>query len=746
MDLFPAPLTSVRIPPETPYICGSDASHPFVYNKGDWLTFPKRMGKNIESLYVSPGDTEQTLCVKRSLLQAWLFFGLLLEFLDQKNVRQDMFIEVANGREIISWVLIREHLSKWTSHVQNTSRDAKTHLKIRLDKLTVMAGRYVVFFCDGQFDEHKSPLPDDIALSILLLASLLELAKAHVSAHLLQPQRIPAKPPEPLLANLISQNWCPGDVLRMRSTLTPLWAVFYLSLLGPPRPSAQHWGCDRRRCSAYRIDGDGYVQRHVEHCNCHNFMSVQAKTIRKLIISKQVPLLLAQIPPVGRSQIEIHILGKGIEDFVAISHVWSDGLGNPVDNSLPRCQVERIQQWCDEILPHGSPGRSTPFWMDTLCIPRDGPAKTLAIKSMIEIYSLAKVVLVIDQDLLKIPTHVTDLELAARMYSCGWLRRVWTLQEAAKAQSLYIRLSDGFLHLETLLQRVSHQVTGDVPFDPSIHLAAEFLTPFATISSIAGDVSGGVGHAVNTVEFRDTTNPGDEVACINGILGWEEEDVSSEATTQARLQNIFLRQSFIQSDFLFLQGQRMTERGWRWAPASLTQQRAQRLSGPLTSRAEAGGLHGVYDGILVEPVHGQVLRDGFILYNQYDGTWLAVKDTSLTDSGNVLVHELETEVKISRGGWIDSLRRPAILLQHKLPRPGGTISTVGVLVDIEDERSGVFHALFCCSVALGLPPDEFVRDLERQKEAKGLQALVAALSEFLRLGKSVEAGQRWCVF
>jgi hypothetical protein len=32
--------------------------------------------------------------------------------------------------------------------------------------------------------------------------------------------------------------------------------------------------------------------------------------------------------------------------FVAISHVWADGMGNVNENALPRCQLTRIQV-CD---------------------------------------------------------------------------------------------------------------------------------------------------------------------------------------------------------------------------------------------------------------------------------------------------------------------------------------------------------------------------------------------------------------
>jgi hypothetical protein len=745
MNFFPLPQSHIRTPAETYYICGAQGLHPFLYDGGDWLNFPRRMGRDEEDLYVKFDDTESTLSSKRSFLQAWLFFGLLLEFLGQEDAGQETFVEVQNGQGVVSWIVIQEHLLRWTSRVQNSSQDSKTRLKTRLDELSVDAGPYIVSFCDGQHD--NSPLKDADALSILLLASLLELAKANVSAHLVKPQRIPTRPPESLLATLSSQNWCPGDIARIGSTLTTLWAIYYLSLLGPSRPDAQHWECNNRRCSAYHVDDKSYLQRHATGCTCHNFMSADARMTENLILSDQVPLVLAQTPRIGRPQIEVHHFEEGVKDFVAISHVWSDGLGNPFGNYLPRCQVEQIQQWCDEILPRGLTGQSTLFWMDTLCIPLANPAKRKAIKSMVKVYSLAKAVLVIDQDLLKIPMHIPDLELGARIYSCGWLRRVWTLQEAARSQNLYFRLRDGFVHLETLVRRVSEPLTSDVPFDPARHLAAEFLIPLATINSIAGDVSRGVGVAINAVQFRDTTNEGDEIACINGILGWEEEEVMpSETSQQIRLQRVFLRQTFIQSDFLFLSGRRMTERGWRWAPAKLTQQSSFQITGPLTSTATIDGLHGIYHGIRIIPVPGATLRSAFTLYDQHYDVWLVVSDLSITDTSDVLIQEVRPQIKLLKGGWIDGLRRPAILLQHRLPREGGTTSTVGVLVDIEDERDGVYHALFCGSVSLALLPGETVQAFKAMMVALGgPEELANANVELLRVGNGVSKDQKWCI-
>jgi hypothetical protein len=68
--------------------------------------------------------------------------------------------------------------------------------------------------------------------------------------------------------------------------------------------------------------------------------------------------------------------------FVAISHVWSDGLGNQGRNALPKCQLRRIQTWVNGLYQNDA--EPVPFWIDSLSIPenkdeRSREAKTKAI-------------------------------------------------------------------------------------------------------------------------------------------------------------------------------------------------------------------------------------------------------------------------------------------------------------------------------------------------------------------------------
>ena len=86
---------------------------------------------------------------------------------------------------------------------------------------------------------------------------------------------------------------------------------------------------------------------------------------------------------------------------VAISQVWSNGLGSPYANAVSQCQLLEISRLVQDLYPSGGP--PVPFWDDTLCC-RTGPkeAKELAISKMRYTYSGAYQVLVLDQRLRKL--------------------------------------------------------------------------------------------------------------------------------------------------------------------------------------------------------------------------------------------------------------------------------------------------------------------------------------------------------
>lgn len=129
--------------------------------------------------------------------------------------------------------------------------------------------------------------------------------------------------------------------------------------------------------------------------------------------------------------------------YVAISHVWSDGLGNPYQNTLPQCQLLQIQDWVNQLYDKSL--WPVPFWIDTICVPLDREHRSFAIQRMSSTYETADKVLVLDGWLLqKGFNNMTEWNML-KIKASSWSQRIWTLQEAMlpRPKSLYFQSPDG---------------------------------------------------------------------------------------------------------------------------------------------------------------------------------------------------------------------------------------------------------------------------------------------------------------
>jgi hypothetical protein len=131
--------------------------------------------------------------------------------------------------------------------------------------------------------------------------------------------------------------------------------------------------------------------------------------------------------------------------YVAISHVWTDDLGNVQRNALPRCQMLRLSE-LTRSLPGCAPN-STPFWIDTIGRPPDvagqNEAQGLAVGVMRRTYEDAYAVLVLDSWLQSLAIKgLSDTEILLRIVCSAWNSRPWTLQEGALANTLFFQFAD----------------------------------------------------------------------------------------------------------------------------------------------------------------------------------------------------------------------------------------------------------------------------------------------------------------
>jgi len=176
------------------------------------------------------------------------------------------------------------------------------------------------------------------------------------------------------------------------------------------------------------------------------------------------------------------------EHFAAISHVWSDGWGNEEDNWIHHCQMDLIFQTLRkaatmaDISCHDK-NKSIPFWMDTLIIPvmtkeeeynsvlknrginlRDVNVRSLRTKAIGQIgtvYGKCDFTIVLDNRLCSTRFDSSLHYQSMAILTSNWMKRLWTLQEAALSTQIFIvfqsteREDDGLLNLDEVMRRLS---------------------------------------------------------------------------------------------------------------------------------------------------------------------------------------------------------------------------------------------------------------------------------------------------
>jgi hypothetical protein len=286
---------------------------------------------------------------------------------------------------------------------------------------------------------------------------------------------------------LVVNGWCPYRAIQVCRSYDYLIVNSLASLRRNQTSLEDHRRCiQSKRCCAHdlRIDPPtSYPLRHVGHTNC-SLVGVPREEIAKVIRSGRIPLISMSLE--GRD-LDLKVVPCTLYiTYTAISHVWSDGLGNPASNALPLCQLFRLRDmiyktyyrryspfydgrnyWTRQksnnywyfwnMFRAGKPYSATSqkriyFWMDTLCIPvsldsqadEDRDLKFRAMKHITPIYAGAFNTLVLDRGIQDTNTTVRNQvagdEFAALILRSKWMQRGWTLEEGSLAQTCVFQL------------------------------------------------------------------------------------------------------------------------------------------------------------------------------------------------------------------------------------------------------------------------------------------------------------------
>ncbi|KAL8654369.1 MAG: hypothetical protein Q9226_003467 [Calogaya cf. arnoldii] len=417
--------------------------------------------------------------------QEWMYFELLHVFLGQP-VDPSSLARKEEGSEkiLLDSSLVPELLTRWLARQHASQQDTQDYIGTiiegpRKESRVLSLLARVALECN-KLDDLPEP-SQSTALAIRVLVETLSNAIYNLArVEATETRDIRKLENNSLLKQrFLSNDWCPFQVARLWGQYSPS-TTYYLSSLSrePTFGGVQHNLCEESRCMTTSIDPATYQHRHVESCSTDSdtcqMVGVQSSTVAACINRGNIPLIKFEESDDGFLRPSVIESNNDLR-YVALSHVWSGGLGNVNANSMFSCQLRKLHSLLQTIRENGDddldrdrgskktrgmkrdlraslrmkplPQQPVLLWIDTLCVPVGVDPQTYkkAITQMAQIYVQAQCVLVVDPELQKMKyENLPDEELFASVQCSAWNSRSWTFQEAAMARVFYVQFLDGY--------------------------------------------------------------------------------------------------------------------------------------------------------------------------------------------------------------------------------------------------------------------------------------------------------------
>lgn len=447
------------------------------------------------------------------------------------------------------------------------------------------------------------------------------------------------------------KGWCPSDMSRLFARFGPN-SLYYIYNMSRPRPDDEHpmirkreahipasttqsttqpttqissnpiheggqvdGLCSTSGCPHRQLQDTTYTTQHVEGCRGCSDAVADQNELARILEERKLPLIMSIDEDEETS--DITLVESDLDEplaYIALSHVWSDGLGNVKRNAIPLCQLRRLSKMA-RSMPEPSENNVL-FWLDTICVPPDSAkqfenAQQIAMGSMRDVYQLATGVLVLDSWLFDSQTNDDDLETVTKILSCAWNSRLWTFQEGALAKRLYFQfrnivydLDDGFerLHLQGSFA-TERSIVMNAALLPCLDVLYFDLRGFRRRTSWEEKLE----VAASALATRTTSVSTDEALCIAVLLDLDVEEIA-RTSPPLRFQRLWEMLPGCPRQLVFTKKPTLESNGLHWAPRSFLMQ-------PMTINETGGvffhreGRAGVYknslapryeDGVLVQ--------------------------------------------------------------------------------------------------------------------------------------------------
>ena len=421
-----------------------------------------------------------------SFIQGWLYFGLLREVFGPDLQVQDFIRPATLGNasvtgSVITTARLNEYIERFlrrqgiVSYKLNIATSEHFHVQelvlFAIDECNRLDYR------KGQYDAHFPAILMSVQLLLQKLQKMGIRSLWRSSRRLDLPWQCP-RSLEPIRDHMLRQNnaWCPHQIQYLLKTFSFEALVYFAEMKRDVGPWFDHNPCSAQpRCVGYNINDRTFRGRHVDDCQGCSNIEAPLNDMYAILEAGGIPLLSCQRNPAAPNEISLtYTKMTSSSRYVAISHVWSDGLGTPSKNSIPQCQLIRLVDGVQEAATYEvkrswrhpsrvhtrvtrSPTHNALMWLDVYCVPVSSNVERLArlkrvtMDRMVPTYALARLTLVLDRELRNVtPTNQDPIyaaieeEFLARVVISGWRTRCWTLQEHRGSRRVLIQCSGSF--------------------------------------------------------------------------------------------------------------------------------------------------------------------------------------------------------------------------------------------------------------------------------------------------------------
>lgn len=706
----------------------------FDSEKHDFHNFPEQMKWHLsnDTLEFTPQPGVKSNQFNQ-FLQSWLFFGLLSTILEVDA--RKLSLDLTEG-DFIETTKLNEYLEAWKAReVATRDSDSRSLRMIRTQVALDKARQIVIAYCSDGGEQVKSEsnpcyVDQSLGLSLMVLGETLTNAKSKIVGQVgfnIRGWHGDASDgwgtPPCILKTMKRKKWCKKWVealrLQLKSHATSLLAAYSSHTQTDAQESyliEGHDTCTKDQCNVnFKDDKGNYIMQHQLNCRRHPEheeystdeticmpIGPDIKKVVDFINRPQVPLM-----EYNRNKGEIDVvMCEPYIPYATLSHVWSDGYGNPSENKLWKCQLDFFDDLFEEA-QKSSPalGERKLFWIDTLAIPihlnyRD--ERKIAVRQIHQVYTNARYTIVIDKGLGRMDATTTYEGAAMRILASGWMRRLWTLQEAYLSRRLYFAFAKGKLKnledLEDMYPKANDILASSIP-----SAARNYFHNLLGNDRRAriNDLPAGSGTEIlasvwKAARWRTTNHQEHETLALATLLNVDYENSKFQDAGLMKKQGVTVTEDQLESmmrdlwelldktcpgsippGIIFLPGEKLKDERFAWAPRTWMVGQELDYPDPLSNMTGAATL--VPEGLLVR-YPGFILhaKDYTSILGENENSFHFPCDSTLLEWYVVVMTDLQ---KSPPKGNRSRNKQLAIILCRPKPRE---IPEIALLVEIRE--------------------------------------------------------------